>query len=475
MKWHKIALIIIAVVVYLLVVINLLLYYFPDTFLPLPNQQPFNSVWTPEDKESMKKLLTKSLEITREHDIEMIAMFGTLMGAARHEGIIPWDDDLDFAVSLKDRNKLLSLKQEFENAGIGICPVSAHRLGPFKLPFQEWKNRVSKLYWLDRPNIGHRTSWSWPYIDIFYYKETDTEISFRYWAEEVSFAKADIFPLKNNLFEGIPISIPRNTDSLLNHEYGADWEHVCKSSNFNHRRERPQRSGHTALCKDILVSSPVEQGILDNIWVINLDRRPERWESTLNRLKNFGLHPKRWSATDKDDPVIINEYNKLEPKITRGEYCCYQSHLKLWKFLYDSGVPYAIIFEDDISIPPEVMLEDVTNAIDNSKGFDVLLLGHCSIFTLPSTWIPRKPSTATGVGSALCTHAYAVSREGLRKLIKGEHDYRDAVDVFLHKRFCPDNLCFYAKDRAQDHRGGKIWANGLFAQDDNFPTDVQNI
>ena len=116
----------------------------------------------------MKKLLTKSLEITRKHDIEMIAMFGTLMGVARHEGVIPWDDDIDFAVNLKDRNKLLSLKQEFKNAGIGICPVAAYRVGPFKLPFQGWKKQLSKLYWLDRPNIGKHTSWSWPFIDIYY-------------------------------------------------------------------------------------------------------------------------------------------------------------------------------------------------------------------------------------------------------------------------------------------------------------------
>ena len=452
----------------LLAVVNLVLYYFPDKFLPLPNQQPFKSVWTPEDKESMKKLLIKSLEITRDHDIEMIGMFGTLIGVARHEGIIPWDDDLDFAVSLKDRNKLLSLKQEFENAGIGICPVAAHRIGPFKLPFQGWKNRLSKLYWLDRPNIGTNTSWSWPYIDIFYYKETDTEISFLYSTEEVPFAKADIFPLKNNLFEGIPISIPRNTDSLLNHQYGADWEHVCKSSNFNHRKERTQRSGYSALCKNI-IASPVYQDIFKNVWVINLDRRPKRWKSTLNRLKKFGLHPNRWSATDKDDPIVINEYNKLDPKITRGEYACYQSHLKLWKFLYDSGVSHVIIFEDDISIPPSVTLKDMVNTINDSKGFDVLLLGHCSAPNLE-----RKPTGTSRIGSALCTHAYAVSRSGLGKLINSTHDYRDPVDEYLHRRFCPDNLCYYAKDKAQDHRGGKIWGEGLFVQDDNFPTDIQN-
>lgn len=466
MNYYKTTLIVIALVVFLLVVINVLMYFFPDTFLPLPNQQPFKSVWAPEDKEDMKKLLTKSLEITRAHDIEMIAMFGTLMGLARHEGVIPWDDDLDFAVNLKDRDKLVSLKDELAAVGIGIAPVAVYRVGPIKIPFQGWKKQLSKLYLLDRPNISSYTSWSWPFIDIFYYSETDTEFLL---PDNVSFPKTDIFPLKTNLFEGIPISIPNNTDSLLDKEYGSDWEEVCTSSGFNHRKERSQRSGHTALCKSVTDSSPTEQGIYDNVWVINLDRRPERWRTILGRLKQFGLQPHRWSATDKEDPAVMTEYNKLDPKIRQGEFACYKSHLNLWDFLYRSEVPYAIIFEDDISVPPGVLLQDVTKVLDNSKGFDVLLLGHCS-----AQWFARKPSDVTGIGSAMCLHAYAVSREGLRKLVEGTHDYSYAVDAYLHKRFCPGNLCYYAKDRAQSHRGGKIWAEGLFAQDDNFPTDIQN-
>ena len=466
MNYYKTSLIVIALVVFLLVVINVLMYFFPDTFLPLPNQQPFKSVWAPEDKEDMKKLLTKSLEITRAHDIEMIAMFGTLMGLARHEGVIPWDDDLDFAVNLKDRDKLVSLKDELAAVGIGIAPVAAYRVGPIKIPFQGWKKQLSKLYLLDRPNISSYTSWSWPFIDIFYYSETDTEFLL---PDNVSFPKTDIFPLKTNLFEGIPISIPNNTDSLLDKEYGSDWEEVCTSSGFNHRKERSQRSGHTALCKSVTDSSPTEQGIYDNVWVINLDRRPERWRTILGRLKQFGLQPHRWSATDKEDPAVMTEYNKLDPKIRQGEFACYKSHLNLWDFLYRSEVPYAIIFEDDISVPPGVLLQDVTKVLDNSKGFDVLLLGHCS-----AQWFARKPSDVTGIGSAMCLHAYAVSREGLRKLVEETHDYSYAVDAYLHKRFCPGNLCYYAKDRAQSHRGGKIWAEGLFAQDDNFPTDIQN-
>lgn len=469
MDYYKLSLVVVTVVLCLLIAVNLLLYFFPDTFLPLPNDQPFKSVWTPEDKEDMKKLLRKSVEITSSHGIEMVAMFGTLIGVARHDGVVPWDDDMDFAVRLEDRDKLLSLKKEFAAAGIGIVPVAAHYVGPFKLPFQGWKKHLSKLYLLDRPNISPHTSWSWPFVDILYYREEDDNIVVPDHQGGISISKADFYPLKTNLYEGIPISIPNNIDNILDRKYGEDWEETCVSSGFNHRRERVQKSGHTALCKNVTGSPPTEQGIYDNVWVINLDRSPERWRSTLSRLNQLGLQPHRWNATDKEDPAVMAEYERVNAVIRPGEFACYKSHLNLWNFLYQSGVPYAIIFEDDISVPPGVGLQDVTNVIDNSKGFDILLLGHCS-----SPWIPRKPSGAAGIGSAMCTHAYAVSREGLRKLVEGNHDYRDAVDTYLHRKFCPQNLCYYAKDRAKLHRGGKIWAEGLFAQDDNFPTDIQN-
>ena len=466
MDYYKLTLIVVTVLLCLLIVGNILVYFFPDTFLPLPNSQPFNSVWNPEDKKDMKRLLKESVEITSSHGIEMVAMFGTLIGIARHEGVIPWDDDMDFAVNLKDRDKLLSLKDELAAVGIGIAPVAAYRAGSIKLPFQGWKKHLTKLYLLDRPNISSYTSWSWPFIDIFYYREKGDTILVPNSKKAIS--RADFFPLKTNLFEGIPVSIPNRLESILKDQYGNDWEEVCTSSSFNHRRERVQRSGHTALCKSVTSSSPTEQGIYDNIWVINLDRRPERWRSTLSRLNQLGLQPRRWSATDKEDPAVIAEYEQINPVIRKGEFACYKSHLNLWNFLYQSGVPYALIFEDDISVPPGVGLQDATDVLDKSKGFDILLLGHCS-----ESWFHRKHSDVTRIGSALCTHAYAVSREGLRKLIEGNHNYRCAVDSYVHRIFCRDNLCYYAKDRAQLHRDGKIWAEGLFAQDDNFPTDVQ--
>ena len=54
------------------------------------------------------------MEVCQKYDIQFFAWAGTMLGAVRHNGFIPWDDDFDFALTRDNFNKLLEHADEFE-------------------------------------------------------------------------------------------------------------------------------------------------------------------------------------------------------------------------------------------------------------------------------------------------------------------------------------------------------------------------
>lgn len=59
--------------------------------------------------EVQKELLKKLDQVCREQGLHYAAIHGTLLGAIRHQGFIPWDDDVDIAMPRQDYDRLLEL------------------------------------------------------------------------------------------------------------------------------------------------------------------------------------------------------------------------------------------------------------------------------------------------------------------------------------------------------------------------------
>ena len=62
-----------------------------------------------EYKSILRDILFKIDDICRDNGIPYFLLAGTLLGAVRHEGFIPWDDDVDIAMKRKDYDKLAAI------------------------------------------------------------------------------------------------------------------------------------------------------------------------------------------------------------------------------------------------------------------------------------------------------------------------------------------------------------------------------
>lgn len=77
-----------------------------------------------ERKKIQLEMLIEIDVFCRKNKIRYILAFGTLLGAIRHKGYIPWDDDVDISMPYED---LLRFKRDFKSEKLKYCDIDTEK------------------------------------------------------------------------------------------------------------------------------------------------------------------------------------------------------------------------------------------------------------------------------------------------------------------------------------------------------------
>lgn len=168
------------------------------------------------------------------------------------------------------------------------------------------------------------------------------------------------------------------------------------------------------------------------IFIVNLDRSPDRYQYMTDHLNSFGLTGyKRWQASDgsKIDPsdMITAGVNKHMVHTRKGGAGCSMSHIQLWRYMVKHKIDWTLILEDDALLHPQFLqlFHHYWNKLP--QKVKIFYLGYCDEKITSDELVFEQ--------GVICTHAYMLSWQGAKYLLDKLVPLQSTIDGSLKDHF----------------------------------------
>jgi GR25 family glycosyltransferase involved in LPS biosynthesis len=164
----------------------------------------------------------------------------------------------------------------------------------------------------------------------------------------------------------------------------------------------------------------------DKIFVLNLERRPDRWSKISEKLNKLGINFEKFNAIDGnnlefDNSNFVEGRGMIENKFALG---CLESHLEIIKIARENNYRRILIFEDDILISEDIKI--LIQNLRELKSWKLLYLGSSQYDWNVEMYNDNFYLSKKSLG----TFAYAVD----------ESIYTEAIDFLENRNKSVDNI-----------------------------------